>query len=140
MKNSKIIIVFIMIIITSISGFFVYNHNKKVSLARYYYDIGEYQKASDLKIGEISDKARILNLAKNWRDNIEYGDNQGIYITVMLISSDINKYDKTDNDYVNKLGLYYQNIANYYNISKNKLDEIANMDFAKGTSEIENLK
>ena len=138
MKNSKIIIVFIVIIIAMFGGYFVYKHNQKVSLAQYYYDTGDYKKASDLKVGSISDKAIMLNIAKNWRNDL--GNAEDLYITIMLVYDEIEANEKTDSDYANKLGVYYKSIADYFNISKDRLDEIGKMSPSEGTLIVKNLQ
>ena len=138
MKNNKIIVVFIVMVITMFGGYFVYNHNQKVNLAQYYYDIGEYEKASDLDIGDVSDKAIMLNIAKNWRNDL--GNAQDLYITIMLVYDEIKANKKTDNDYANKLEVYYKGIADHFNISKDRLDEIGKMSPSEGTLIVKNLQ
>src|SRR3972149_2377178 len=109
MKTNKIIAIFIIIIISSIGGYFAYSHYQKVNLAQQYYDKGEYKKASDLKVGNISEKAITLNIAKNWRNDI--GNNEDLYITIMLVYDEIEAFKNIDGAYANKLETYYQNIA-----------------------------
>ena len=138
MKSNKIIAVFVVIIIAMFGGYFVYNHNQKVSMAKYYYDIGDYKKASDLKVGSISDKAIMLNIAKNWRNDL--GNAQDLYITIMLVYDEIKANEKTDNDYANKLEVYYKGIADHFNISKDRLDEIGKMSPSEGTLIVKNLQ
>jgi len=138
MKSNKIIAVFIVIILSMFGGYFVYKHNQKVNLAQYYYDTGDYKKASDLKVGSISDKAIMLNIAKNWRNDL--GNAQDLYITIMLVYDEIKANEKTDNDYANKLEVYYKGIADHFNISKDRLDEIGKMSPSEGTLIVKNLQ
>ena len=118
--------------------FFAYKHNQKVNLAQYYYDIGDYQKASDLKVGDVSDKSKMLNIAKNWKNDLN--DDENLYITIMLISSEINNNKKVDVSYVNKLEIYYKGIGNYFSISPNRLDDIGNMMSEDGILAVKNLR
>jgi len=138
MKTNKIIGIFIVIIIAISVGFFAYKHNQKVSLAQYYYNIGDYQKASDLKVNNISDKSKMLNIAKNWRNDLN--DDENLYITIMLISSEINLNKKVDTSYVNKLEIYYKSIGNYFSISTNRLDDIGKMNSEDGILAVKNLR
>jgi len=138
MKTNKIIVIFIVIIIAMSGGFFAYKHNQKVNLAQYYYNIGDYQKASDLKVNNISDKSKMLNIAKNWRNDLN--DDENLYITIMLISSEINLNKKVDISYVNKLEIYYKGIGNYFKISTNRLDDIGKMNSEDGTLAVKNLR
>jgi len=137
MKTNKIIILFISIIIVMIGGYFVYSHNQKVNLAQHYYEIGEYKKASDLKIKSISDKVRMLNIAQNWRSDL--GNDEDLYTTIMLVGDEIKAYKNTDSNYVDKLEVYYQSIANNFNISTNRLDDIGAMSSSEGTLAVKNL-
>ena len=138
MKNTKITVIFIVMILSMFGGYFVYKHNQKVNLAQYYYDTGDYKKASDLKVGSISDKAIMLNIAKNWRNDL--GNAQDLYITIMLVYDEIKANEKTDNDYANKLEVYYKGIADHFNISKDRLDEIGKMSPSEGTLIVKNLQ
>ena len=137
MKNSKIIIVFIVIIIAMFGGYFVYKHNQKVSLAQYYYDTGDYKKASDLKVGDISEKSVTLNIAKNWRSDLN--NPEDLYITIMLMYDEIQANKEKDIEYVNKLETYYQSIADNFNISTNCLDDIGKMSPSEGTATVKSL-
>jgi len=137
MKSNKIIVVFIVIIITMFGGFYAYNHIQKVSLAKHYYDIGDYKKASDLKVGDISEKSVTLNIAKNWRSDLN--NPEDLYITIMLMYDEIEANKEKDIEYVDKLNTYYENIADHFNISKNCLDDIGKMSPSDGTSTIKSL-
>jgi len=138
MKTNKIIMIFIVIIVLMSGGFFVYKHNQKVNLAQYYYNIGDYKKASDLKVGDVSDKSKMLNIVKNWRDDLN--DDENLYIIIMLISNEINLNKKVDISYVNKLEIYYKGIGNYFKISTNRLDDIGKMNSEDGTLAVKNLR
>lgn len=135
MKPTKIIIIFIVIIVAMLGGYWVYNYNQKVSLAQHYYNIGDYKKAYDLDMGRVSDKALVLNNSKNWRMDLER-DVEALYVVIMIIYDEIEANEKTDSVYANKLGVYYQEIADHLNISKNHLDEIREMKSDKGIPEL----
>lgn len=138
MKSNRIIIVFIGLVIAIFSGYFIYSHNQKISLAQYYYDTGDYKKASDLNVKDISDKARLLNLAKNWGNDLN--KKEDLYITIMLVSSEIQINKGKDSTYADKLEVYYKNIADYLNISTSRLDEIGKMNSKEGTIALNNIK
>ena len=138
MKSNKIIIVFTIMIIAMLSGYFIYNHYQKINLAQFYYDNGDYSKASELKTGNISDKSRMLNLAKNWTNDLN--SNEDLYIDIMLISSEIDINKGKDDVYVDKLEVYYQSIADHFNVSTSRLDEIGEMNSEEGTLVIKNLR
>lgn len=125
-------------IIAMLSGYFIYNHYQKINLAQFYYDNGDYSKASELKTGNISDKSRMLNLAKNWTNDLN--SNEDLYIDIMLISSEIDINKGKDDVYVDKLEVYYQSIADHFNVSTSRLDEIGEMNSEEGTLVIKNLR
>ena len=137
MKSNKIIAIFMSVIIVIFGGYFIYSHTQKVNLAQHYYNIGDYSKASDLRVGGISDKAVMLNIANNWRNDLQNAED--LYITIMLMYDEIQANKEKDIEYVNKLETYYQSIADNFNISTNCLDDIGKMSPSEGTATVKSL-
>ena len=133
MKSNKIIVIFIVIIIAMFGGYFVYKHNQKVSLAQYYYNIGDYKKASDLKVGDVSNKALSIVNAMDWKDDINkylkyndkfYLDMFDLTISNIYSANLLFKHGVGDKDEIDILNGFYKDIADYLGISINKLDEL----------------
>lgn len=145
MKNNKIIVVFIIMIVAMFSGYFAYNHNQKVSLAKYYYDVGDYKKASDLKVEDISDKASSIINAMSWEEQIDkfikYNDKFYLLSFDLVIENIYNanlllKHGYGDKDFVDILNKHYKEIAEYLGTTENHLNEICEMDSEKSETEI----
>jgi len=133
MKTNKIIVIFIVIIIAMSGGFFVQKHNQKVSLAQYYYNIGDYKKASDLDVGDVSSKALSIVNAMDWEDDVDkylkYNNKTYLLLFDTTISNIYSanllfKHGVGDKDEIDILNEYYKEIANYLGVSINKLDEL----------------
>ena len=148
MKSTKIIIIFIVLIISMSGGYWIYNHNQKVGLAQYYYNIGDYQKASDLKVDKISSNALSIVNAMGWEDDInkylKYNDKfylssfQGV-IENIYNSNLLLEHGSGDKNNVEILNKYYKQIADYLNVPESRLDEIVEMGSDKGIVELTNL-
>lgn len=144
MSKNKIIIIFVALVIVISCGFFFYNHQQKVSMAQFYYNSGDYKKAADLKIRDISKKADELNNAKNWRSKLIYGGNDKLYnlqvngdtlyLNILSIHDAILYND--DKTFVSKISPYYKEIADYLNTSTTTLDKIAEMNYQEAPSEL----
>ena len=137
MKNNKIIIIFIAIILAMSGGYLVYNNNQKVSSAQYYYGIGDYKKASDLAVGEVSDKASILLRMSDWKSHGKDVLSMSSYIS--SLDSEINYIKPNDDKFINMLKSYYQDIASYLGVTTTKLDEINKMDSKSSQEEVQKL-
>ena len=133
MKNTKIIVIFMVIIIAMFGGYFVYKHNQKVSLAQYYYDIGDYKKASDLKVGDVSSKSLSIMNAMDWEDDVnkylKYNNKTYLLLFDTTISNIYSanllfKHGVGDKDEIDILNGYYKEIADYLGVSTNKLDQL----------------
>lgn len=129
-------------------GYFVYNHYHKVSLAQYYFDIGEYEKASDLDVGDISRNASSIVSAMGWKEEVDkyLKYNNKWYIKsfdtkIYLIYSNNLLFehgagDKNTIDIINK---HYKDIADYLGVSTIWLDELNEMDMDKRVVELEKI-
>jgi len=138
MKSNKIIAIFMLVIIVTFGGYFIYSHTQKVNLAQHYYNIGDYKKASDLKVGDISEKSGTLNSAELWRMDIS-DDFITLFMTIQYIGGEIEE-NKNDKIYVNRLKVYYKQIADYFNISEQQLDEIRKTDrIQDGANKLRNI-
>jgi len=145
MKTNKIIVVFIGVIILMSGGFFTYNHNQKVNLAQYYYDIGDYKKASNLKVSNISNKASSIINAMNWEEDVnkyvKYNDETYLILFDTTISNIYTEnllleHGSGDKNNVDVLNKYYKEIADYLGISVDKLDELNEIGSDKRIIEI----
>jgi len=130
MKSNKIIVIFIVIIIAMFGGYFVYKYN---------------QKASDLKVNNISNKASSIINAMNWKEDVnkyvKYNDEtylvlfdttiSNIYTENLLLKHGLG--DKNNVDILNK---YYKEIADYLGISIDKLDKLNEIGSDKRIIEI----
>jgi len=138
MKSNKIIAIFMLVIIVTFGGYFIYSHTQKVNLAQHYYNIGDYKKASDLKVGDISEKSGTLNSAELWRMDIS-DDFITLFMTIQYIGGEIEE-NKNDKIYVNRLKVYYKQMADYFNISEQQLDEIRKTDrIQDGANKLRNI-
>ena len=127
-----------LVIIVTFGGYFIYSHTQKVNLAQHYYNIGDYKKASDLKVGDISEKSGTLNSAELWRMDIS-DDFITLFMTIQYIGGEIEE-NKNDKIYVNRLKVYYKQIADYFNISEQQLDEIRKTDrIQDGANKLRNI-
>jgi len=148
MKTNRIIVVFIVIIIAMFGGYLVYNHNQKVSLAQYYYNIGEYKKASDLKAGDVSDKALSIANAMSWEEDVskylKYNDKFYLDMFDLTISNIYSakllfKHEVGDKDEIDVLNGYYKEIADYLGVSTDKLDELNEIGLEKRIVELRKI-
>lgn len=129
MKNKTIIIVFLVVIIVMSGGYFYYNYQQKVSMAEYYYSIGDYQKASNMNIGEVSKKALALFNASKWEKDKK--DSESLYTDILLINAE-KKINKNDENFNSSINVYYKEIANYLGGNTDTLDNILKTGYQKG--------
>jgi|GEM_PF-2020121 len=125
MKNNKIIIIFIAIIVFTSSGYFYYNHQQNVNTAQHNYDTGNYQKAGNSNVGDVSRKSKTLSAMGNWKSS--YYDADSLDNIITLIYNEMETYKTSDTSYFDKLNVYYQEIANNFSISTTRLDDINKM-------------
>jgi hypothetical protein len=127
------------------SGYFFYKHQQKVNMAEYYYNRGDYQKAADLDVGDISSKALSIVNAMDWKEDVDryFKYNNEIYL--LLFDTTISniysanllfKHGSGDKDVVDILNGYYKEIADYLNVSTAKLDELNQIDYDKRSIEL----
>ena len=127
-----------LVIIVTFGGYFIYSHTQKVNLAQHYYNIGDYSKAYNLKVGDISEKSGTLNSAELWRMDIS-DDFITLFMTIQYIGGEIEE-NKNDKIYVNRLKVYYKQMADYFNISEQQLDEIRKTDrIQDGANKLRNI-